>query len=356
MCTRSFPQMMLLCQWNETKGKKQKKRKVPTTSTPRRAAPPPKCHMVVRDQSESLHTDTHDNVSTLSEDPEGFSDGEQSLMDEIVDGEEQDQGSVEDPASNLGDPSQSDDYWPLSPTAVAAHADDLFCKDYVVDSPVLHLLPISETLAATMTQWCCDPPKKDEIKEMFRQALVPINVEGLYPMRINEPVFRKLPLKARIQDQRLRGLNTFLARGMGPVLSVFNDMCQMEAAVAGSSDRTVSSITSNQNIMLDGMTINFQDMRTKIGRALRLLTSCHAVLLQHRKASIRPHLDHKFQYLTKESNPVTTLLLGGGSWEQSFGSCKGVWGCKKDYIHQTPPTVPLSPCSGLQRTIQQLSA
>ena len=146
---------------------------------------------------------------------------------------------------------------------------------------------------------------------MFRQALVPINVEGLYPVRINEPVFRKLPLKARIQDQRLCGLNTFLARGMGPVLSIFNDMCQIEAAVAGTSDRTIISIASNQNIMLDGMTINFQEMRTKIGRALRLLTSCHAVLLQRRKASICPYLDRKFQYLTKESNSVTTLLLGG---------------------------------------------
>ena len=108
--------------------------------------------MVVRDRSELIHDDTHDNVSTFSEDHEGFSDDEQSIMDELVEGEDQDDSSVENHASNIGDPSQSDDYRPLSPTAVAAHADDLFCKDYIVDSPVLHLHPISETLAATITQ------------------------------------------------------------------------------------------------------------------------------------------------------------------------------------------------------------
>ena len=31
---------------------------------------------------------------------------------------------------------------------------------------------------------------------MFKQVLVPINAEGLYPVKINEPVFRKLPLRA----------------------------------------------------------------------------------------------------------------------------------------------------------------
>ena len=52
-------------------------------------------------------------------------------------------------------------------------------------------------------------------------------------------------------------------------------------------------------------------MRRFLGKSLKLLTSVHANLLLKRKVSLRPYLDRKFHHLTRESNPVTTLLLGG---------------------------------------------
>ena len=126
------------------------------------------------------------------------------MMDQLIDGSDQedtlseghvdDQNVVEkisdrDNLSLNGDPlHRNDAHRPLSLSSISAKGDDIFCKDYVVDPPLLHLHPISETLAATITQWCHVPPKKDDINYKFKQALVSINVEGLYPVRINEPV------------------------------------------------------------------------------------------------------------------------------------------------------------------------
>ena len=322
MCTHSSPQIQLMQKYNKS-GKKQPKR--PSGKDNRGKA---KRQLVVREQDES-HVDRHDNVSSGSlSDNEGFSDSDRDVMNNLIDGSDDENSEVEfannsdrednasvgpnDTSTQGEELSQiGDSHRPLSPTSISAKADDIFCRDYVVDPPLLHLHPVSETLAATFTEWCRVTPKKDEIKDMFKKALIPINVEGLYPVRINEPVFRKLPLKAKIQDQHLRGLNTFLARGTGPVLSIFNDLCQMEAAISSSSASTNISINDSKQLMIDGMTIDFKDMRVKLGHALRLLSTAHSVLLQRRRASLRPYLDFKFQYLTRESNPVTTLLLGG---------------------------------------------
>ena len=300
-CTHSSPQMQLMRQWeSHNSGKKGRKR---TPACQHQQAP--KRQLVVRDTNESHH-EHHNDVSNsnFSDHNEEFSDSDHSMMDQLIEGLDQedtlseghvdDQNVVEkisdrDNLSLNGDPlHRNDAHRLLSLSSISAKGDDIFCKDYVVDPPLLHLHPISETLAATITQWCHVPPKKDDINYMFKQALVSINVEGLYPVRINEPVFRKLPLKARIQDQRLRGLNTFLAWGVGPVLSIFNDLCQMEAAVASSTSSTLIQLNDNKQIMIDGMTVDFKDMRTKIGQALKLLTTAHSVLLQHCKASPHP--------------------------------------------------------------------
>ena len=61
--------------------------------------------------------------------------------------------------------------------------------------------------------------------------MTPINVEGLMPVKINDGLYCKLPFKARVNDQRLRGLNTFITRGCGPLVSVFHELCTLEAAI-----------------------------------------------------------------------------------------------------------------------------
>ena len=59
---------------------------------------------------------------------------------------------------------------------------------------------------------------------MFREALVPENVDGLLPVHINEILYQHLPFKARVNDQCLRGVNTYFTRGLAPLVSVLDEI------------------------------------------------------------------------------------------------------------------------------------
>ena len=67
----------------------------------------------------------------------------------------------------------------------------------------------------------------------------------------------------------------------------------------------------NEKLKIDNMTLDITDLRRKSGDSIRLLTSAHSNIFISRKVSLHPYLDKKFHYLTKDSNPVTSLLLGG---------------------------------------------
>ena len=142
---------------------------------------------------------------------------------------------------------------------------------------------------------------------MFKACLVPENISGLHPVRINELLYQKLPFKAKVNDQRLRGTNTFLARGAGPVVNVFQDLCRLETLLQ--SDKNKFKIESGK-IICDDFTADFSDMRMKVGASLKLLTAAHALQLFRRRQALKPFLDRKFHHLLKDSNPITDELLG----------------------------------------------
>ena len=225
---------------------------------------------------------------------EGFSDGDASEIEDLIEDNNLN--------SSLNKTSDSNVHKDLN-----SKCDDLFTENYLVDPPITHLPLISDTLASAITQWCRLPAKKEEIKEMFKQSLIPKNIAGLYPVRINELLFQKLPFKVRLNDQRLWGTNTFLARGAGPVASVFQDLCRIETLLK--SDFNSFKISGGK-ILGEGIEIDFTDLRSKLGNALCLLTLAHALQLSCRKQALKPYLDFKFHHLLKDSNPVTENLLG----------------------------------------------
>ena len=92
----------------------------------------------------------------------------------------------------------------------------------------------------------------------------------------------------------------------------------MEAAAASSTTSTLIQLTDSKQIMINGLTVDFKDMRTIIGHALKLLTMAHAVLLQCHWASLHPYLDYKFQYLTHDSNPSNHSSPREGSRTKSY--------------------------------------
>ena len=156
---------------------------------------------------------------------------------------------------------------------------------------------------------------------MFKEALVPINVEGLHLVKINDSLYRKLPLKARINDQRLRGLNTFLARGTGPLAEIFNQLCNIEALLKADCKNKITLNDSNV-LVIENTMINFTDMRRCLGKSIRLLTAAHFNILQRRKVSLHAYIDKKFHYLTRETNPVTSELLGSDLEQKISDSLK----------------------------------
>ena len=220
------------------------------------------------DMSDRCDVSTHDNSSDKESSGE-YSDSEEHVMHDLINHPSSWEGTADDIVYHT----------PLSPSSIAAKADDIFCQDYITEAPVKHLPPVSMTLAEKLTEWCRTPPTKEEVKEMFKNALVPINVEGLHPVRINDMLYRKLPFKAKVNDQRLRSIITFLARGCGPLVTVFQELCTLEAAFNKTDEKTVVRVDNEGKLFLDNIMLDVKLMRKKLGDSLWLLTTCHSNIL-----------------------------------------------------------------------------
>ena len=138
--------------------------------------------------------------------------------------------------------------------------------------------------------------------------MLPSNIEGLKPVKINSLVYEKLNATYKVNDQRLRGLNTFIARGMGPLCSIWDNILKWEAALSTVVEAKVSGLLGSMHFK--DLSLHFTEMRRQMDKALHLLGSAHALLLDRRRLQLKSFFDPKFHYLLKQSNPVTSELLG----------------------------------------------
>ena len=81
--------------------------------------------------------------------------------------------------------------------------DSILSRDYDVKIVKPCLPPVSGKLAEAVTRWCRITPPREKIKQYFQDTLIPDNVDGLKPVRINEILYQKLPSRAKLNDQRL---------------------------------------------------------------------------------------------------------------------------------------------------------
>ena len=104
--------------------------------------------------------------------------------------------------------------------------NEIMDYDYGVNKEESFLPPVSDRLANTISKWLKETPKREKVKELFDKmsGLRPLNVTGLEQVRINEVLYEKLPYKAKINDQRLRGINAYLVKGIGPLISILDNM------------------------------------------------------------------------------------------------------------------------------------
>ena len=89
--------------------------------------------------------------------------------------------------------------------------DAIIAEEYNEKQILPRLPSIDAKLAAVVTKWLRNLPAWDKVKELFQNCMLPSNVEGLQPVKINSIVYDKLNPSYKINDQRLRGINTFLA-------------------------------------------------------------------------------------------------------------------------------------------------
>ena len=172
-----------------------------------------------------------------------------------------------------------------------------------------NLLAIDLKLSEIVTKWLRAAPPRDCIRELFKDCMLPENVEGLLPVKINDLLYTRLSLESRINDQKLRSINTFIARGLGPLLSIWDKLLKFEAALLNKTEREKFSIEGGA-IKVGENNLNITEVRHEMVKGLRLLCTYHGVVLQKHRDQLRGLLDPKFHVLLKPSNPVTLELLG----------------------------------------------
>ena len=121
-------------------------------------------------------------------------------------------------------------------------------KDYdqVVVKPTLP--PVSQRLADAVTRWCHVMPPCDKIKEFFKNTLLPENVDGLKPVHINEILYQKLPMRAKVNDQCFWGINSYFTHGVGPLISMLDQLVTFEAELAMAKPKHVGATGTTLNI------------------------------------------------------------------------------------------------------------
>ena len=109
-------------------------------------------------------------------------------------------------------------------------------REYGEELPPPSLPSMSDQLAKTISKWAHITPNREVVKELFKEIIGPDNVTGLEPVRINDVIYQVLPFKAKINDQRLRGINTFLARSLGPLSSLLDKLIAVEDCMVESKE------------------------------------------------------------------------------------------------------------------------
>ena len=252
---------------------------------------------------------THSLVESDNEaDIAHFSDEDSDAMDELIN------------SSHCTDHNKSlDNDKNVSTLELGNKGDSIIVEHYIEEKPTAYLEPVSDLLASNVTSWCHVPPKREETKKLFDNSLCPENIQGLQPVWINEMLYKTLPKSAKIADQKLKGINTFIARSMGPVVKTFENLCQVEAEL----QKTVDMSRVEDVIKVGEVCMDIKNLRKHLAASLKLSAAAHSIILQRRKANLKIHIEPRFHFLTHDSNPVTNQLFGD-NLEQSVTDCSKI--------------------------------
>ena len=167
---------------------------------------------------------------------------------------------------------------PLMHDVECVTADSIIEDEYCEEVVTPHLPPVEEKLAKIVTNWLHVAPSRKKVKEMFKRCMLPENIEGLAPVRINQLLYEKLTLQYKLNDQKLCGINTYFARGLGPLIAVWDKILKWEAFllnwVKDKKFEVDLSTMQHKDISLD-----FTSLRKDLDKAIRLLCTGHSMVL-----------------------------------------------------------------------------
>ena len=224
----------------------------------------------------------------------------------------------------------------INNSAINTSVGSIISEEYEEVEPSSNLPAIDLKLSEIVTKWLRAAPPRERIHELFKDCMLPENIEGLLPVKINDLLYTRLSLESRINDQKLRGINTFIARGLGPLLSIWDKLLKFESALINKSDREKFSIEDG-TIKVGEDRLNVTEIRRDMVKGLRLLCTCHGVVLQKRRDQLRGLLDPKFHVLLKPSNPVTLELLGDNVDQKIADNTKLLEAAQKLQVRRTHP-------------------
>ena len=117
-----------------------------------------------------------------------------------------------------------------------------------------------------------------------------------------------LPFKANVNDQKLRGMNSYFLCGVRPLVSLLDCLLHFEAHTSTEGNELK---LEDKKIWLNDCSLDIPNMRRAIHKLQYVFLSLgNAVCLQKRKSNLWPYLERKYHHLTQPSNPVTKDLLG----------------------------------------------
>ena len=169
------------------------------------------------------------------------------------------------------------------------------------------------------------------MRNMFKTTLAPENISGLNSVKINQVLYQQLPYRVKLNEQRLRGINSFVMRGLGPIVSVLDLILKLERMLMSEVQCQVDKgkIIVNkagpevQTTGFNTVVFNVKKVHLLIDQSVKGLIICNSICLKKRKTDLKSSLDRKYHYLTKPSNKVTYELLGS-NLEQQISDCNKI--------------------------------
>ena len=156
---------------------------------------------------------------------------------------------------------------------------EMLIQEYTEVETSPHLPAIDVKLANILTSWLRTLPSREKVNDLLKKCMLSCNVEGLRPMKINSLVYEKLKPNFKVNDQCLQGINTFFARGLGPLAAMWDKILKWEAKLQGID---VTVVCHSGVMTLDDLMLDFTDLRRQFDSSPHLLCAGHCVVLDKR--------------------------------------------------------------------------